>query len=205
MNKVIILKLSVFLLLSTVFLVSGCSSQKQVDSQNVAISGELLKTQSNFETELNKYVKYRNINILMSKKINNNKSLLVYEENEKLNISYFALGKDGMIESSGSVSYELSTVKGTSAFTHGEAVGTLEAKYDEIPFILIFINDENLLKNAFKVKVKNNSGTEIEEKVNYKRILFIDDKKGYLKEEGSISYSPNIVVYDREGKEIFKD
>jgi hypothetical protein len=128
----------------------------------ISCSSSKSETTSLNDTQVEEFIKSHHLNVTAKQVIGNKFTVIMFENANNMGF-YTAYIQDGEIESSSVISDNNTDTSPIS--TGGVATG--------VPFVTISINDEDLIKNAYKIKIVWDDGQESIQTVNNRSALII--------------------------------
>jgi outer membrane lipoprotein-sorting protein len=183
------LRLLLFALIVLSLLIAGCVQKNQ---ENYSIQ-ENKSTQETYkptsESQINQFIEEKNVTFLANRTVGNS-TVVLYENESEMGVYQIS------IDETGNISWTQLSWANNSAFTPVSIGGTATG----IPFVAVIINDDQMLKKAYKVTVVFRNKDEVTELVNNSKGIIIPDENV---RNGNVGWS-SVTVFDKDNNILFK-
>jgi hypothetical protein len=186
------LRLLLFALLVLSLLIAGCV-QKNHNLQENYSTQENKSTQETSippsESKINQFLEEKNVTPLANRTVGNS-TVVLYENQSEMGVYQIS------IDETGNISWTQLSWANNSAFTPV----SIGSRATGIPFVAVIINNDQMLKKAYKVTVVFRNKDEVTEFVNNSKGIIIPDENV---RNGSVGWS-SITVFDKDNNVLFK-
>lgn len=185
------LRLLPFALIALSLLIAGCI-QENNSVQNNSVQGnnsaQGTPTPSS-ESKMNQFLEEKNVTSLANRTVGNS-TVVLYENESEMGVYQISINETGKI------SWTQLSWANNSAFTPVSIGGTATG----IPFVAVIINNDQMLKKAYKVTVVFRNKDEVTELVNNSKGIIIPDEKV---RNGNVGWS-SVTIFDKDNNILFK-
>lgn len=186
------LRLLPFALIVLSLLIAGCIQENNSLQKNNSVQGnnsaQATPTPSS-ESKINQFLEEKNVTPLANRTVGNS-TVVLYENESEMGVYQIS------IDETGNMSWTRLSWANNSAFTPvsigGRATG--------IPFVAVIINNDQMLKKAYKVTVVFRNKDEVTGLVNNSKGIIIPDENV---RNGNVGWS-SITVFDKDNNVLFK-
>jgi hypothetical protein len=186
------LRLLLFALIVLSLLIAGCV-QKNHNVENYSAQGNKSTPEgtliSSSESKINQFLEGKNVTPLANRTVGNS-TVVLYENQSEMGVYQIS------IDETGNISWTQLSWANNSAFTPV----SIGSRATGIPFVAIIINDNQMLKKAYKVTVVFRNKDEVTELVNNSKGIIIPDENV---RNGSVGWS-SITIFDKDNNVLFK-
>lgn len=186
------IKSALLMLIIFSLLISGCLQGNHGAQKNYSVQ-ENYSSQGTHnilsESQIDQFLAEKNVTPLAVRIIGNS-TVILYETRLEMGIYRLSTGENN------SISLAQISWKNNSALTPVSIGGTVTG----IPFVAVIINDDKILKNAYKAIVVFVNKDEVTELVNNNKGIIIPDENV---RDANVGWS-SITILDKDNKVIFK-
>ena len=186
------LRLLLFALIVSSLLIAGCVQKNHNIQENYSTQGNK-STQgtpiSPSEAKINQFLEEKNVISLANRTVGNS-TVVLYENQSEMGFYQIS------IDETGNISWTQFSWANNSAFTPVSIGSTATG----IPFVAVIINNDQMLKNAYKVTVVFRNKDKVTELVNNSKGIIIPDENV---QNGNVGWS-SVTIFDKDNKILFK-
>ncbi len=185
------LRLLPFALIVLSLLIAGCIQGNNSVQKNYSVleNKSAQATYSPSESKINQFLEEKNVTSLANRTVGNS-TVVLYENQSEMGVYQIS------IDETGNISWTQLSWANNSAFTPVSIGGTATG----IPFVAVIINNDQMLKKAYKVTVVFRNKDEVTELVNNSKGIIIPDEN--VRNE-NVGWS-SVTVFDKDNNILFK-
>ncbi len=186
------LRLLPFALIVLSLLIAGCVQKNHSLQENYSVQGnnsaqETYKPTS--ESQIKQFLEEKNVTPLANRTVGNS-TVVLYENESEMGVYQISINETGKM------SWTQLSWANNSAFTPVSIGGTATG----IPFVAVIINNNQMLKKAYKVTVVFRNKDKVTELVNNSKGIIIPDENV---RNGNVGWS-SVTVFDKDNNVLFK-
>ncbi len=181
-----------FALIVLSLLIAGCIQENNSVQKNNSVQGNNSAQATStppFESKINQFLEEKNVTPLANRTVMNS-TVVLYENESEMGVYQISINETGKM------SWTQLSWANNSAFTPvsigGRATG--------IPFVAVIINNDQMLKKAYKVTVVFRNKDEVTELVNNSKGIIIPDENV---RNGNVGWS-SVTIFDKDNNVLFK-
>ncbi|VVB84338.1 Uncharacterised protein [uncultured archaeon] len=186
------LRLLPFALIVLSLLISGCIQGNNSVQKNYSVQKNNSAQETSIppsESKINLFLEEKNVTPLANRTVGNS-TVVLYENQSEMGFYQIS------IDETGNISWTQLSWSNNSAFTPVSIGGTATG----IPFVAVIINDDQMLKKAYKVTVVFRNKDEVTGLVNNSKGIIIPDENV---RNGNVGWS-SVTVFDKDNNVLFR-
>lgn len=184
------LRLLPFALIVLSLLIAGCIQENNsVQKNNSVQANNSAQITPSSESKINQFLEEKNVTPLANRTVGNS-TVVLYENQSEMGVYQIS------IDETGNMSWAQLSWANNSAFTPVSIGGTATG----IPFVAVIINNDQMLKKAYKVTVVFRNKDEVTELVNNSKGIIIPDENV---RNGNVGWS-SVTIFDKDNNVLFK-
>ena len=186
------LRLLPFALIVLSLLISGCIQGNNSVQKNYSVQKNNSAQETSIppsESKINLFLEEKNVTPLANRTVGNS-TVVLYENQSEMGFYQIS------IDETGNISWTQLSWSNNSAFTPVSIGGTATG----IPFVAVIINDDQMLKKAYKVTVVFRNKDEVTGLVNNSKGIIIPDENV---RNGNVGLS-SVTVFDKDNNVLFR-
>lgn len=186
------LRLLPFVLIALSLLIAGCVQENNSAKENNSVQGNNSVQETSIspsESKINQFLEEKNVIPLANRTVGNS-TIVLYENASEMGVYQI------LIDETGNMSWTQLSWANNSAFTPV----SIGSKATGIPFVAVIINNDQMLKKAYKVTVVFRNRDEVTELVNNSKGIIIPDEKV---RNGTMGWS-SVTIFDKNNNVLFK-
>ncbi len=180
-----------FALIVLSLLIAGCIQGNNSVQKNYSVleNKSAQATYSPSESKINQFLEEKNVTPLVNRTVGNS-TVVLYENQSEMGVYQIS------IDETDNISWTQLSWANNSAFTPV----SIGSRATGIPFVAIIINNDQMLKKAYKVTVVFRNKDEVTELVNNSKGIIIPDENV---RNGSVGWS-SVTIFDKDNNVLFK-
>ena len=186
------LRLLLFTLIVLSLLIAGCVQKNRSVQENYSTQGNRGIQETSTppsESKINQFLEEKDVIPLANRTVGNS-TVVLYENETEMGVYQIS------IDESGKISWNQLSWANNSAFTPV----SIGSRATGIPFVAVIINNDQILKKAYKVTVIFRNKDEVTELVNDNKGIIIPDDKV---RNGNVGWS-SVTIFDKDNNVLFK-
>ncbi|SNQ59974.1 exported hypothetical protein [Candidatus Methanoperedens nitroreducens] len=186
------LRLLPFALIVLSLLIAGCVQENNSVQNNYSVQGNNSAQETSIspsESQIKQFLEEKNVTSLANRTVGNS-TVVLYENESEMGVYQIS------IDETGKMSWTQLSWANNSAFTPV----SIGSRATGVPFVAVIINNDQMLKKAYKVTVVFRNKDEVTELVNNSKGIIIPDENV---RNGNVGWS-SVTVFDKDNNVLFK-